>query len=130
MFDSILKILQICRTLGLMVLATGSASVTIPSKNTIDASTVFAARFYASAAHAIMRSRGVRVSATFLHSVKTNKDIFEFFFTITSHTIVVFPYQTGWRYSDGNPVTGASNARAYEKMTIFDQYLALSQKRL
>jgi len=25
-------------------------------------------------------------------------------------TILVFPYQTGWRYSDGNPLTGASNA--------------------
>ena len=23
-----------------------------------------------------------------------------------SHTILVFPYQTGWRYSDGNPPNG------------------------
>ena len=30
----------------------------------------------------------------------------------------------------GIPLTGASNARGYEKMTIFDQYLALSEKRL
>ena len=30
----------------------------------------------------------------------------------------------------GTPLTGASNARGYEKMTIFYQYLALSEKRL
>ena len=45
----------------------------------------------------------VGVSVTFVHSVKTNKDIFEFFSPPNSHTILVFPYQTGWRYSDGNP---------------------------
>ena len=46
----------------------------------------------------------VRVSVTFVHSVKTNKDIFEFFFTVAySHAILGFPYQTGWRYSDGTP---------------------------
>ena len=31
------------------------------------------------------------------------------------------------KYSDGDPLTGALNARGYEK-TIFDQYLALSRK--
>ena len=25
-------------------------------------------------------------------------------------TILVFPYQTGWQYSDGDTLTGASNA--------------------
>jgi len=30
----------------------------------------------------------------------------------------------------GTPLTGVSNAGGYEKITIFDQYLALSQKRL
>jgi len=43
-------------------------------------------------------------------------------------TILVFPHQTGWKYSDGDPLTGASNARGYEKITMFDQYLALSRK--
>jgi len=50
-----------------------------------------------------------------------------------SQAILVFPYQTGWRCAIPTgtpPLTGASNARGYEKMTIFDQYLALSQKRL
>ena len=45
----------------------------------------------------------VCVSVTFVHHVKTNKHIFEIFLPSGSHTILVFPYQTGWRYSDGNP---------------------------
>jgi len=70
--------------------------------------------------------RHVRVSCA-----KTNKDIFELFSPSGSQApILVFLYQTGWRYTDGNPLTGVSNAREYEKMTIFDQYLALSEKRL
>jgi len=45
-----------------------------------------------------------------------------------SPTILVFPHQTECQYSDGDPLKRASNARGYEKMTIFDQYLALSHK--
>ena len=65
-----------------------------------------------SAAYAVMRclSVCVCVSVTFVSCVKTNKDIFEIFSLSGSHTILVFPYQTGWQYSDGNPLTGASNA--------------------
>ena len=44
----------------------------------------------------------VRVSVRFLDHVKTNKRIFELFSPLDSHTVLVFPYQTGWRYSDGN----------------------------
>ena len=51
----------------------------------------------------------VCVSVTFVDCVKTNKPIFDFS-PSGSHTILVFPYQTGCRYSDGNPLTGASNA--------------------
>ena len=61
-----------------------------------------------SAAYAVMRC--LCVSVTFVDCVKTNKDIFEIFSPSGSHTILVFPLQTGWRYSDGNPLTGASNA--------------------
>jgi len=48
-----------------------------------------------------------------------------------SDTILVFSSQRRFRYSDGNPpLTGASNARGYDKMTIFfHKYLAVSQKR-
>jgi len=38
-----------------------------------------------------------------------------------SPTILVFLHQTGWQYSDGVPLTGASNAmERYEKITICD----------
>ena len=50
----------------------------------------------------------VNPSVTFVSCAKTNKDLRNFF-TIGSQAILVFRYQTGWRYSDGN-VTGASNA--------------------
>jgi len=39
-----------------------------------------------------------------------------------------FQNQTGWQYSDGDPLTGESNTRGYEKITIFNQYLALSRR--
>ena len=62
-----------------------------------------------------MHKRGLcrhAVSVTFVSCVKTNKDIFEIFSQSGSQAILVFPYQTGWRYSDGTPLplTGASNA--------------------
>jgi len=66
-----------------------------------------------SAACAIMQCvYGVCLSVclfvTFVDCVKTNKDIFEIFSPSPSsiHTILVFPYQTGWRYSDGNTPNG------------------------
>jgi len=43
------------------------------------------------------------VSVTFVHCVKTNKDIFKFFSPSGSYTILVFPHQTGWQYCDGIP---------------------------
>jgi len=38
----------------------------------------------------------VCVSVTFVHSVKTNKDIFKKISALGSHTILVFPYETLW----------------------------------
>ena len=61
----------------------------------------------------------VRLSVTFVSCAKTNKGIFEFFSPSGSQAILVFPYQKGWRYSDGNPLMGASNARGYEKIYDF-----------
>ena len=63
----------------------------------------------------------VRLSVTFVDQVKTNKRIFEIFSPSGSGTILVFLYQRWCRYSDGTPLTGASNARGYDKMTIFSQ---------
>jgi len=34
----------------------------------------------------------------------------------------------GKKYSDGDPLTGALKARGMKKITIFNQYLALSRK--
>jgi len=77
-----------------------------------------------------MLSPGVRPSVTFVSCAKTNKDIFEIFSPSGSHTILVFRTKLGGDVPAGTSLTGASNARGYEKMTIFDQYLALSEKRL
>jgi len=45
----------------------------------------------------------VCVSVTFVHSDKTNKHIYKKFSPSSSHTILVFPYQTTCQYSDGTP---------------------------
>ena len=39
----------------------------------------------------------------------------KFFSPSSSPTILAFPYQTEWQYSNGDSLTGASNARVYEK---------------
>ena len=44
---------------------------------------------------------GVRASVTFVDHVKTNKDIFDIFSPSGGQAILVFPYQMGWRCSDG-----------------------------
>jgi len=51
------------------------------------------------------------VSVTFVSCVKTNKSTIKFFSPSGSHTILVFPYQMGWRYSDGNPPNGGVECR-------------------
>ena len=53
----------------------------------------------------------VSVSVTFVHSVKTNKHIFKIFSPSGSPTILVFPYQTAWQYSDGNLLNGGVECR-------------------
>ena len=42
-------------------------------------------------------------SVTFVDHVKTNKHSFKFFSQSGSQAILVFPYQTSWHYSDGDP---------------------------
>jgi len=60
--------------------------------------------------HAVSVCLSVRpsvcLSVTFVDYVKTNKHIFEMFSPSGSQAILVFPCQTGWRYSDGNPPNG------------------------
>jgi len=50
---------------------------------------------------------------------KTNKHIFDIFSPLGSHTILVFPYQTGWRYSDGNPPDGGVECKGGMKKWRF-----------
>jgi len=40
---------------------------------------IFAARYYASAAYAVMRCLSIRPSVTFVHTVETNKHIYKLF---------------------------------------------------
>ena len=53
--------------------------------------------------HAVSVCLSVCPSVTFVDHVKMNKHIFEIFSPLGSHTILVFPYRRGYRYSDGNP---------------------------
>ena len=61
--------------------------------------------------HAVSVCPSVCPSVTFVDHVKTNKRIFEIFSQLGSHTILVFLYQTGWRYSDGNSPNGGVECR-------------------
>ena len=63
----------------------------------------------------------------------TNKDIFEIFSRPGSHAILVFPYQTGWRYSDGNPPNGGIECRwgrqPYESRSVKNKAATNGGKR-
>jgi len=72
---------------------------------------IFAARCYTNAAYAVMRCPSVRVSVTFVYSVKTNKHIFKISSPSGSHTILVFTYKTLWKYSDRNSSNGGIECR-------------------
>ena len=61
--------------------------------------------------HAVSVCLSVHVSVTFVSCVKTNKDIFEIFPPPGSQAILVFPCQTEWRYSNGNPSNGGVECR-------------------
>ena len=78
-----------------------------------------------SAVFAVMQCPSVCSSVTFVDHVKTNKHIFEIFSPSGSDTILVFPYQRGADIPTGTPLTGASNARGYDKMTIFFTNISL-----
>jgi len=73
------------------------------------------------------RAVSVCVSVTFVKSVETSNRIVRFSSLSGRPIILVVPYQTGWQYSDRNPITETSNASGMKKITIFDQYLALSR---
>jgi len=65
-----------------------------------------------------MRCPFVCPSVTF-SCANRNKDIFEIFSPSGSQAILVFPHQTGWRYSDGNPPNGGVEYRWGRQKTRF-----------
>jgi len=56
---------------------------------------------------------------------KTNKDIFEFFSPRGSLAILFFPYQTGWRYSNGNLPNGGIECKGVWKNWRFSTNIVL-----
>jgi len=66
--------------------------------------------------YAVARCPSVRLpSVTRRCSVYTVIHTLNSFSPSGSPIILVFPHQTGWQYSDRDPLTGASNAMGYEK---------------
>ena len=59
------------------------------------------------------------LSVTLVDHVKTNKHIFEIFSPSGSDAILVFPYQRGCRYSDGNPPNGGIECKGDMKNPAF-----------
>ena len=104
-------IASVClNTCALILIALYSGLVTATN-------TLFYCRAIASSAVCVC----VRLSGTFVHSVKTNKHIFKFFSPSDNHTILFLPYQTAWQYSYENPPpTGTSSA----EITILSLYMA------
>jgi len=85
----------------------------------------FLPRDATSAAYAVMRCLCVCLSVTFVDHVNTNKRMFKIFSPSGSPIILVFPYQTGWWYSDGNPHNGGVECRwGKQKNAILGEYMA------
>jgi len=60
-----------------------------------------------SAAYAVMRCLSVCVLVTFVNCVETGNHIVRLFSPSGRPIILVFPYQTGWQYTNGDPDNGA-----------------------
>ena len=86
---------------------------------------IFAARCYAITAYVVMRCLSVRVSVTFVNSVKTNKLIFKFFSPLGSQAILILSYRTAWQYSDGNLHNGGVECRWGRQKSWFSAYIWL-----
>ena len=60
--------------------------------------------------HAVYVRPSVSLSVHHVHEFYQNKRIFKILSTLVSYVILVFPHQTSWWYSNGDPFKGASNA--------------------
>jgi len=68
------------------------------------------ARCYASAAYAVMWCLSICLRHI-VNSVKMSNYVFQIFSLSDSHTILVFPYQTSWQYSDCDSPYGGIECR-------------------
>ena len=83
------------------------------------------------AAIAVMWCPSVCLSVTFVSCVKQIKISSKFFSPSGTHTILVFPYQTGWRYSNGRePPNGGVECRWWGIGTNRDSGLIAGYRRL
>ena len=80
-----------------------------------------------SADYAVARCQSLFVcpSVTRRYYVETVKHVIKVFSPSGSQTILVFPYQTEWQYSDGDPSNGASNAKGVWKKLRFSTNISL-----
>ena len=70
----------------------------------------------------------VRPSVTCRHSIAT-AEYYQTFSPSGDHTIIEFPYQMLWQYSNGDlPLNMGVECRVYEKIAIFGQYFVLFRK--
>jgi len=83
----------------------------------------YRARRMHSADYAVARCLSVRPS----HAGIARKRLYISFLFHHRPTILFFTYQRDGNIPTGTVLTGASNAKGYEKITIFDQYRALSR---
>ena len=113
------------RTAAHIFVSSGDAPATITQYSCMDGKIFTARCICISAVYAVTRCPSDCLSVTFRSCAKTNKDIFEIFSPSGSDTILVFPYHRGCRYSDVNPLTGASNTRVFEKLQIFFTNISL-----
>ena len=79
--------------------------------------------------HAVSFCLSVCLSVTFVSCAKTNKDIFEIFSPSGSQAILVFPCQTGWRYTDGNSPNGGVECTWGRQKTPFWTNIANRTRR-
>jgi len=68
----------------------------------------------------------VRPSVTCQFCIEMAKHV-RLFSLSGSSTILAYPYRTLWQHSSANPINGVVECKGNEKITIFDQYIALSR---
>jgi len=79
--------------------------------------------------YVVVRCLSICLFVTRWYSIEMTKHIIPLISPSGSHTILVFPYEMVWQYSDGDPIiiNRGIECRGYEKIQ-FSASLALSRK--